>query len=119
MKKYRSAETCLVIATALVIFGYLYEINILFLIAIIIGIIGIIIKPLAQIIDWLWYKLVDILGYFMPKILLSFIFYFLLFPISLLSKIFTKSSLQLKKNPKSYWFDRNHEYNADDLKNMF
>ena len=52
---------------------------------------------------------------------LSFIFFVFLFPIAMLSRLFGgKSSLQLKKvEGNSYYFTRNHKFEAKDLKNTW
>ncbi|MCC6371089.1 MAG: hypothetical protein IT236_08805 [Bacteroidia bacterium] len=53
----------------------------------------------GEIIQWLWMKLAWLLGLIVPKIILTIVFFFILFPLSLLSKLFGKKyGLELNKN---------------------
>lgn len=62
---------------------------------------------ISQKIAWAWDKLSLILGYIVPNILLSAIFFLFLLPISLLSKLFNKDKLMLSGNYPSYFLDIN------------
>ena len=66
-----------------------------------------------------WYKLGSVLGFINSRIILGAIFYLILTPIALLSRIFSKDKMQLKKGPKkgSYFIIRNHVYTSEDFKN--
>lgn len=72
-----------------------------------IGIISILSAWVGQKIEWAWGKLSLVLGYIVPNILLSAIFFLFLFPISLLSKLFSKDPLMLSSKHKSYFLDIN------------
>ncbi len=77
-----------------------------------VGLIGIISKRLSYYIDTVWMKLAQVLGYIVPNIILSIVFYFFLFPLSLLSKLFGKSDpLNLNNNQESLFVvvDKNYE----------
>lgn len=119
MEKVRPKETCLVIITGLLVFWWIYEIKLLVGIAIAVGIIGAFIPFLAKWIDRAWYKLSEVMGYVMSRILLSAIFYLFLFPIAVLSRLSKKDSLQLKKKSDSYWTKRDHQYTKKDLENTW
>lgn len=95
--------------------------NIFLYVAFGIGIISILSSYLAEKIVWIWDKIALILGTINSKILLSLIFYLFLVPIAIISRIFKKKDdLILKKKPEgSYYKERNHTYNAEDLKNVF
>ncbi len=56
-------------------------------------------------IEFLWFKLSLIFSKIFPRLLLSILFYFILFPISVLSKIFTKDPLFLENNNNSTFKD--------------
>ena len=76
--------------------------------ALIIGLLGIISDRISKLIDFLWMKLAKVLSFIVPNILLSVIFYLFLFPLAILSRVFSnKSTLMLKNNKNSLWVDKN------------
>jgi amino acid permease len=78
----------------------------------IIGLLGICSSYLCKKIDFLWSKLAWVLGLIIPNVLLGIIFYLILFPISLLSKLFeSKDPLHLKNTDKSIFIivEKNYE----------
>ncbi len=120
MERQKQLETCLVISTGLIVFWFIYEVKILLTIALVMGLIGLFIPALAKWINWAWYKLADMLGFVMSKVLLSVVFFIFLFPIAMLSKLFTKKdSLQLKKKTDTYWTERKHTYSSKDLEDVW
>ncbi len=125
MKKAKIYEALLVISTAFLVL-YLYGIlkhgeskEIFIYLACGIGISGIFIKPLGKLIALGWYKLADLLGFVMSKILMAAVYMVVLVPVALLYKLTKKDKLQLRRNPKSKWISRDHPYSADDLKNIW
>ena len=138
-------ETCLVIMTGLLVFWMIYQVKVLVTIAIAIGIIGAFIPSLARGINWVWYKIAEVMGWVMSKVLLSIIFFFIrhfffrrlhrlffqcslrrcllrllfLFPIALLYRLFNSDKLQLKRRSDSYWTEREHRYTEKDLENVW
>ncbi|MEI6277503.1 MAG: hypothetical protein WCP08_16000 [Prolixibacteraceae bacterium] len=116
MDRLKNLETCLVIVTGLLILHVFYEQNSLLIAAILIGLIGVFLEKPASWIAWLWYKIADILGLIVPKIILTLVFFIFLFPISVLSKIFRKNGPDLSKEGKnSTWVIRQHQFVKDDL----
>jgi hypothetical protein len=111
--KEKNLETFLVLVLALVVIGYLSNRPLFYLISIGLGAVGLFIPFLASWITFLWLSFSEILGGVMSKILLSIVFFIVLFPVALLKKIFTKK----KKMESSNWTDRNHTYTAKDLQN--
>src|ERR1035437_1995835 len=65
------------------------------IVSLIIGIVGIISSFLSKKIEWGWMKLAQLLEYIIPNIILSVVFFLFLFPISLISKIFSNDPLML------------------------
>lgn len=119
MDRTKTLETSLVLTTGLVLI-YLMTKNEMFLyLAFAFGITGIFIKPLAKYIAIAWFKLADILNYFISKLILGTLFFFVLFPVSLMYKISNKDKLRLKKSKDSTWIDRNHTYSSADLENIW
>lgn len=91
-------------------------------IAILLGLIGIFSKYLTSKISWAWLKVGELMGAVMSKVILSVVFFVFLFPIALLSRLFSsnRNNLQLKKTGgNTYYFTRNHLYEAKDLKNLW
>lgn len=65
-----------------------------------------------------WNKLSGILGFINSRIILSLIFYLVLTPIALLSRIFSKDRLQLKKKKQkkgTYFYQRDYDYQPSDF----
>lgn len=58
-----------------------------------IGIIGIGSSYLSNKIDWLWMKLAEILSNIIPPLVLGFVFYLILLPVSVLAKAFRRKDL--------------------------
>jgi hypothetical protein len=120
MKKTNTYLVILIIVTGLIAFYWLLEVEVLLPIALGIAVISIISSYLAEKIVWFWDKLALVLGTINSKILLSVIFYVFLAPIALISRLFKQDSLHLKKKPEgSYYKERNHEYSAEDLEQVF
>ncbi len=115
----KQIETCLVIVTGLLIFWLIYHVKVLVTIAVAVGIIGAFIPSLARWIHWAWYKLAEVMGFVMSKVLLSLVFFVFLFPISLIYRMFNKDTLQLKKKAGSYWTVREHSYTGKDLEQVW
>jgi len=69
------------------------------------GIAGIVSSSLSRKIEWAWMKLAKLLGYIVPNILLSIVFYLILFPIAAFSRLFNKDPLMLSKEYKTYFID--------------
>lgn len=83
-------------------------------VAIVVGALGLLSSFLAQKIQDLWMGLSTVLSYIIPPILLSIIFYILLFPIALLSRLFgEKDPLQLRKTDKSLFKTVDKEFTKD------
>ena len=120
-------ETLLVISTGLIfLFGIFWyrgsSYKGLLIAAFCISVIGLISPWIAEKINFAWYKLAELLGRIMSPILMSIVFFLFLFPIALLSRVFSKNdSLQLKKKADgdSYYVDREHQYVAKDFENIW
>ena len=80
------------------------------IVSLLVGVVGIISSFLSKKIEWVWMKIAQLLGYIIPNILLSIVFFLFLYPISLLSKLFSKKDpLMLSKKYKTYFIDINRE----------
>lgn len=115
----KQLETCLVIATGLMVFWILFGLKELIYAGIAIGVIGAFIPAIAKWIHWLWYKIAEVMGYIMSRVLLSIVFFLFLFPIALIYRMFNKDVLQLKRKTDTYWTTRDHSYSKKDLENVW
>lgn len=63
-----------------------------------------------------WYGLSDVLGWVNSRILLTIVFYLILSPVALVSRLFRKDALHLKDNNEASLFrERQHTYTRQDL----
>ena len=60
---------------------------------------------------WIWMVFATILGWIMTRVILSLLFYVIITPIGLISRLFGKQFLELgwTKSKESYWNIRTHE----------
>jgi hypothetical protein len=57
--------------------------------------------------NWLWYELGMLLGKIVNPIVLGFIFFVLITPVSIVTRLFGRDELRIKKrHVESYWIDR-------------
>jgi hypothetical protein len=125
MKKSKIYEAILVITTALLViylYGDIYKgvsKPIFIYIAGGVGVTGVLLKPLAKLIAIGWYKLAEGLSFVSSKIVLSIVYFLILFPVSVLYRLTNKDKLGLKRPQKTIWTERNHTYKPDDLKNIW
>jgi hypothetical protein len=105
MKTDTSKSTILVITLGFLILFLLFKQQWAIYTALIIGLTGTLSNWAAYKIELLWFKLSHVLSKIIPSILLATIFYLFLFPISLISKLFTKDPLLIKNNYNSTFKD--------------
>lgn len=116
------AKAQLVIVTGLVVIHFIFspEHPYLLYAAAAVGVISIAVPYLGDLIVKGWYKLAEVLGAINGRILLSVIFFVILFPIAVLSRLGKKNPLSLKKeNQASAFAERNHRYTAKDLEQVW
>ncbi len=87
--------------------------------ALIIGLIGIFSTWLSRHIEWGWMKLSSILSKIVPTILLAAIFFLILYPVALLSKLFSKDPMKLSGKYNSYFFDVKKDFDKKGLENVW
>jgi hypothetical protein len=118
-------ESTATIAAGLMVFHYFFVIKeggdslVLFYIALGIIISGLFVKPLGDLISFLWAKLAEGLGWFNSKVILSIAFFIVMTPFALLYRVFTKDNLGLKRKDSSYYETRDHQYSKKDLQNIW
>ena len=72
-------------------------------------------------INWAWHELGMLLGKIVSPIVLGVIFFLMITPISLITRLFGRDELRLKKlSLQSYWVDRSPSGpSSDSFKNQF
>ena len=116
MKKDTTKSTILVISMGFLVLHLAFSWHWAVIVSVTVGITGIVSSYLSGKIEWVWIKLSQLLSCVIPNILLSIVFYLFLFPISLLSKLFTKDPLMLSNKYDSYFIDVNKEMNKKSFK---
>ena len=98
VNKSDPTKTILVISVGFAVVFLLSDQYWSLIVSVFVGALGILSRKISDIINVLWMKLAWVLSLIIPNILLSLIFYFFLFPIALMSRVFNKAdALQLKK----------------------
>jgi len=109
MKKDTSKSTILVISMGFLILYLVFSWQWAIITSLVIGLVGIISGTVSRIIEKGWMALSHILSFIIPSILLGIVFYLFLFPMSLISKLFTKDSLMLSNKYETYFVTINKE----------
>ena len=92
--------TLLTIIFGLLFLNFFLEKNLIFYISLIISAIGVFSIKLSKLIEKIWYKFSFYLSQIIPNILLTIIFFIILTPTALLSKIFNTKSNFLSKDER-------------------
>lgn len=122
MSESDKSKAQLVIVTGLVVFYFIFgsKYPYLLMAAAAVGVLSIAIPAAGDLIVKGWYKLAEILGAINGRILLSVVFFIILVPVALLSRIGKKNPLTLKReSKKSVFIDRNHKYAAKDMEQVW
>ena len=120
MAKIKStpAKTMLTISMGFLVVYFIINDNWALFTALGIGIIGISSAFISKLIEKLWFKLAWLLGLIIPNILLTCIFFLILFPFALLSRLFRRTDLlHLKNNADSTFTVCNKEYGKKSFEN--
>jgi hypothetical protein len=124
LNREKELETILTICVGLVVVFFVTKRHHYWMLSlsVLLGLIGMFSKFLTAKIAAGWMKIGEMMGGVMSKVILSIVFIFFLLPLAALSRLFNrgKDNLQLKKTTgNSYYFERNHKYEAKDLKNSW
>jgi hypothetical protein len=115
MNKEKISETMLTITVGFVILYMVFKYNAFLYTASVIGLIGVLSPYLSSIVAKLWFKLAELLGLVIPKILLSLVFFVFLYPVSLLAKMGRKDQLMLGRKYDSYFVTREKRIEKSDF----
>jgi hypothetical protein len=119
MAKDTSKSTMLIISTGFLVIYLLKSWQWAVYVSLGAGIVGIVSPFLSRKIEWLWMKLGKLLSYIVPNILLTLIFYLILFPIALLTKLGRKDPLMLSPDHESYFVDVGKEIEPKDFEKIW
>jgi hypothetical protein len=119
-------KSILVIVIGMFVISYIFKTQdkltvaaVLIKVGVIVGILSLVSERLAKLILLLWEKLALVLGWINTRILLSLVFYLVVFPFSWLYKATTRNALFLKNKSKTLYTERNHTYTAKDMENTW
>jgi len=121
MKQEDKSKALLVIVTGMLVLFFIFKKEWLLYIGLFVGLAGTFVPFLADVIVKGWFKLAEALGYINSRILLSIIFFFILFPVAVFARMGKgRNLLGLKRNSSGSAFtERNHRYEPKDLKNVW
>ena len=122
MKSLSDKEQLEAILVIVLGFGILYllsDLEWMLYTALGIGITSLIFPLFKQVILWIWFKIAHILGWINTRILLSLVFFVILYPIARLSRLFNKDKLNLESGQTTLFTTRNHLYVKKDVENIW
>lgn len=120
MSESEKVKAQLVIVTGLVVLYFIFKSQYFLMAAAAIGVLSIAIPVFGDLVVKGWYKLAEVLGAINGKILLSLVFFVVLFPVAVIAKLTKKNPLHLKKDDSDTVFtERNHKYSAKDLEQVW
>ena len=118
----QALETVGILAFFCLLFGIILDVGVLTYTALGLLFIGLFIKPMALIIAEGWTKFAVALGAVTTRIVLFFIFYFILTPIAYLYRLTHSDIMNIRKDDqskKSFWKERNQQYKPEDLEKQW
>ena len=115
----KSLETILVWVLFLVLLYWIFKDSGFLMAAAIIGLAGLLAPALAAKLHWAWMWLTRAIGTLTSTILLTIIFFLILTPLALISRLIGKNSLQLKPGAPTYFKTRHKTYDRDSLENSW
>ena len=78
------------------------------------GVISLVYFPLTKRVVKAWYKIAEILGGVMSKVLLSLVFFLFLTPIAFMYRLFKK-----RRKAHSNWHNRNHQFSVSEFEKVW
>lgn len=110
-------KTVLTISVGIAIIHIFTSLDWLLLVSIGIGIIGVVSAKLSRIIEIGWFYLARLMSKIFPKIILSLIYFLVLWPVSALNKLFGKPAIDLKEKKSSTFKTVNKTFTSKSLEN--
>jgi hypothetical protein len=118
--KSNPAKTALIISMGFLMVFLIYRLDWAIMVSLSVGLIGALFEGVSKLIEKVWFKLAKILSFIVPNILLAFVFFLFLFPLSLLNKLFRKSDpLKLRNTSPSLFKNRTELISKSHFENMW
>ena len=112
--KSNPSLTVLTIVFGLLCFNYFFDNEIIFYVCLFLSGIGVLSYKLSIIIEKIWFQFSYILSQIIPNVLLSLIFFLILTPIALLSKLFkSKTDFNSKNNHNTTFKTQNKSFDKN------
>ncbi len=115
-KTATSYEALLAVVTALLLIFWFTEMRAFLIAAIGLALAGLLVKAVANGVDWLWRTLTRAIGWVSSRLLLGAVFFLFLTPLAWLYRRFSGDNLLLRRQKDSYFHVREHDFGAKDLK---
>ena len=121
MKKSKQYETVLVIVLGLIVVSLFRHARGWLVAALVTGLLCLLVPAVARLVDLFWSKLSLLLGEVSGRVLLTLVYILVLLPLAALARLFGHRGLRLgpgpgrKKVSDSYFTERNHRYDKEDL----
>jgi len=111
-----TSKTILTISIGFLVVYFISSWHWALVVSLVVGLVGIFSDYLSQKIEWAWLQLTKILSLIVPNILLSAVFYLILFPVAILSRLFGKKDpLQIKQKNSTYYIGSSKTYKKEDF----
>jgi hypothetical protein len=116
-KEFRALETVSILALACIALGFLLKRQEFFYAAMGLLLIGIFARRVSVIISDTWLKFASILGKINTLVILTLIYFLVLFPLAIIFRFVKGDFMNIGRNSsKTFWIERNHKFSPEDLK---
>lgn len=119
MKKESTNSTMLVISMGFLLMNLAFNWHWAAIVSFSVGLVGVFSPSISRMVEWLWLRLAEILSRIVPVILLTIVFYAVLYPISILSSLFRKDPLMLSADRKTFFVEMDKKITSKDLENTW
>ena len=120
MEKQNKSQVILSIVVGFLVLFAIFKAPWLLWVSLVVGVLGLLSDTFAGLVTKVWLKFAEVLGRINGSILLTLIFFIFLTPIAFLMRVIKKGDeLSLKKPEGSNYTERNHQYRAKDLENIW
>jgi hypothetical protein len=110
-KRAENSKTMMVISMGFIIIYLVWDVEWAIYVALAISVLGTLSDYVSDKVSWLWMKLAWLLGLIIPKVLLALVFYLILFPTSIISRLFGKrSNIELKNGRQSLFIEADKDF---------
>jgi hypothetical protein len=115
MRWSKNKETILVLVLAVLVWYRVSRYPFLLWIAGVLVLIGLFVPVLADGIHRVWMKLAELLGAVTSRIILTLLFFAVILPLGLVSRLLGKNDLVVSSSGPSYFTVKDHLYTREDL----